>query len=92
MNDILRAMRERALVDPSFRQAILATRNAADPLTALCELAQANGFNLTLADIISDGEEFSCNQTKSPTAATPCPTIALTIPTRCFCCRCKTSF
>ena len=61
MNDILRAMRERALVDPSFRQAILATRNAADPLTALCELAQANGFNLTLADIISDGEEFSCN-------------------------------
>ena len=36
MNDILRAMRERALVDPSFRQAILATQNAADPLTALC--------------------------------------------------------
>ena len=33
MNDILRAMRERALVAPSFRQAILATRNAADPLT-----------------------------------------------------------
>ena len=55
MNDILRAMRERALVDFSFRQAILATRNAADPLAALCELAQANGFNLTLADIISDG-------------------------------------
>ena len=80
MNDILRAMRERALVAPSFRQAILATRNAADPLTALCELAQANGFNLTLADIISDGE------------ATPCPTSALTIPTRCFCCRCKTPF
>ena len=65
MNDILRAMRERALTDAAFRQAILATQNAADPLTALCELAQANGFNLTLADIISDGEEFSCNQTKS---------------------------
>lgn len=55
MNDILRAMRKRALVDFSFRQAILATRNAADPLTALCELAQVNGFNLTLAEIISDG-------------------------------------
>ena len=56
MNDILCAMRERALTDAAFRQAILATQNAADPLTALCELAQANGFNLTLADIISDGE------------------------------------
>ena len=49
MNDILRAMRERALVDFSFRQAILATRNAADPLTALCELAQANGFGRLVA-------------------------------------------
>ena len=92
MNDILRAMRERALTDAAFRQAILATQNAADPLTALCALAQANGFNLTLADIISDGEEFSCNQTKSTNVATRCPTIVLTIPTKCFCCRCKTSF
>ena len=73
MNDILRAMRERALADSSFRQAILATRNAADPLTALCELAQANGFNLTLANIISDGEEFSCNQTKSTNGGNPMP-------------------
>ncbi|MFR5796426.1 MAG: hypothetical protein ACLUI3_13375 [Christensenellales bacterium] len=48
----------------------LATRNAADPLT-LCELAQANGFNLTLANIISDGEEFSCNQTKSTNGGNP---------------------
>ena len=34
MNDILRAMREHALTDAAFRQAILATQNAADPLTA----------------------------------------------------------
>ena len=73
MNDILRAMRERALVDSAFRQAILATRDAADPLTALCDLAQANGFSLTLADIISDGEEFSCNQTKSTNGGNPMP-------------------
>ncbi len=92
MNDILRAMREHALTDAAFRQAILATQNAADPLTALCELAQANGFNLTLADIISDGEEFPATRRNPPTAATQCPTIVLTIPTKCFCCRCKTSF
>ena len=97
MNDILRAMREHALTDAAFRQAILATQNAADPLTALCELAQANGFNLTLADIISDGEdilipgimehieragvhsgdsdgeEFSCSQTKSTNGGNPMP-------------------
>ena len=42
-------------------------------MTALCELAQANGFNLTLADIISDGEEFSCNQTKSTNGGNPMP-------------------
>ena len=73
MNDILRAMREHALTDAAFRQAILATQNAADPLTALCELAQATGFNLTLADILSDGEEFSCHQTKSATGGNPMP-------------------
>ena len=73
MNDILRAMREHALTDAAFRPAILATQNAADPLTALCELAQANGFSLTLADIISDGEEFSCNQTKSTNGGNPMP-------------------
>ena len=37
MNDILRAMRERALIDPSFRRAVLATAESADPLAALCD-------------------------------------------------------
>lgn len=73
MNDILRAMRERALTDPAFRQAILATAENPDPLAALCDVAQKNGFRLTLADIISDGEEFSCNQTKSTNGGNPMP-------------------
>ena len=73
MNDILRAMRERALLDPAFRAAILETAHQADPLSALCDLAQKNGFPLTLADIISDGEEFSCNQTKSTNGGNPMP-------------------
>mgnify|MGYP002544609925 CR=1 FL=1 len=41
--------------------------------SAFLALAQANGFNLTLADIISDGEEFSCNQTKSTNGGNPMP-------------------
>lgn len=73
MNDILRAMRERALIDPSFRQAVLSTAESVDPLAALCDVAQQNGFDLTLADIISDGEEFSCNQTKSTNGGNPMP-------------------
>ena len=35
--------------------------------------ASARRFNLTLADIISDGEEFSCNQTKSTNGGNPMP-------------------
>ena len=35
--------------------------------------AKLNPINLTLADIISDGEEFSCNQTKSTNGGNPMP-------------------
>lgn len=73
MNDILLAMRERALMDSAFRKAILATAENPDPLAALCDVAQQNGFNLTMADIISDGEEFSCNQIKSTNGGNPMP-------------------
>lgn len=73
MNDILLAMRTRALEDDIFRSAVLATKSAEDPLTALCSLAQKEGFSLTIADIISDGEEFSCNQTKSTNGGNPMP-------------------
>ena len=51
MNDVLRAMRERALIDPAFRRAILETAENPEPLAALCDVAQKNGFHLTLADI-----------------------------------------
>jgi hypothetical protein len=73
MNDILIAMRERAHVDEAFRLALLKTRDAADPLLALCTLAQQNGYALSLGDIISDGEEFCCNQMKSTNGGNPMP-------------------
>lgn len=73
MNDVLLALRELALSDASFRDALLQTRNAADPLSALCDFACKNGFPLTLGDVISDGEEFSCNQTKSTNGGNPHP-------------------
>ncbi|MDO4741222.1 MAG: Nif11-like leader peptide family natural product precursor, partial [Eubacteriales bacterium] len=73
MNDILIALRDRALADPAFRQGLLATRSASDPLLALCEFASSHGYPLDLGDIISDGEEFCCNQMKSTNGGNPMP-------------------
>ncbi|MBQ2833420.1 MAG: hypothetical protein IJN79_01050 [Clostridia bacterium] len=73
MNDILIALRDRALRDESFRLALLATRTAEDPLSALCDFAVAHGYPLSIGDIISDGEEFCCNQMKSTNGGNPMP-------------------
>lgn len=73
MNDTLRAIREQALKDEAFRQALLSTRAEEDPLGALCALAQRYGYPLSMGDIISDGEEFACNQMKSTNGGNPMP-------------------
>ena len=73
MNDTLLALRERALRDEAFRLALLHTKGASDPLDALCRLASENGFPLSVFDVIADGEEFSCNQTKSTNGGNPLP-------------------
>ena len=73
MNDILKAMRDRAHRDEAFRQGLLNTRKANDPLLALCDFACANGYPLSLGDVISDGEEFACNQMKSTNGGNPMP-------------------
>ena len=73
MNETLLQLRERALLDDAFRRQLLETRNAADPLLALCDFATANGYPLSLGEIISDGEEFCCNQMKSTNGGNPMP-------------------
>lgn len=73
MNETLRALRERALREPAFRQALLDTRDSDDPLEALCAFASASGYPLTPGEIISDGEEFACNQMKSTNGGNPMP-------------------
>lgn len=73
MNETLLQLRERALRDDAFRRQLLETRNAADPLLALCDFATANGYPLSLGEIISDGEEFCCNQMKSTNGGNPMP-------------------
>lgn len=73
MNETLRALRERALRDLQFRQALLRTRESDDPLESLCAFAVAHGYTLTPGDVISDGEEFACNQMKSTNGGNPMP-------------------
>lgn len=73
MNDMLRAMRDRALSDPAFRRALLLTRQADDPLSALCAFACEHGYTLSLVDVVGDGEEFACNQAKSTNGGNPMP-------------------
>ena len=73
MNDMLIAMRERALADSAFRAALLKTREADDPLSALCDFACANGYPLSAMDVIAGGEEFACNQMKSTNGGNPMP-------------------
>ncbi len=65
MNPAMEQMARRAKTDTAFRQKLLDTRSQTDPLAAFCRCAQAEGYDLTIGDIISDGEEYSCNQLKS---------------------------
>lgn len=73
MNEMMRALRDKALTDPLFRQALLDTRNARDPLSALCDFATASGFPLTIDEVINSGEEFADNQMKSTNGGNPMP-------------------
>ena len=73
MNDTLRAMRELALKCDAVRLALLSSRESADPLEAFCAAAASYGFSLTPGELISDGEEFSSNQTKSTNGGNPMP-------------------
>ena len=73
MNDTMRALRDRALMDPAFRQALLDTRKADDPLSVFCALATQSGYPLTVDEVISCGEEFADNQMKSTNGGNPMP-------------------
>ena len=41
-----------------MREKLLATRNSANPIADLCAIASANGFPMTVMDIVNQGEEF----------------------------------
>ena len=59
MNNSLTMLLEKAAKDKALTERIYATRNDRNPVNALCELATAEGFPITAAELLYEGEE-SC--------------------------------
>lgn len=59
MNDSLTGLLEKARNDSELKDRICATRSDKNPVNALCALATAEGFPITAAELINEGES-SC--------------------------------
>lgn len=59
MKDSLTGLLEKAKNDSSLKERIYATRSDKNPVNALCVLSTAEGFPITAAELIEDGEQ-SC--------------------------------
>lgn len=59
--------------DESLRQALLATRQTAEPLEEFCALAQKAGVELAAGELFTVGMEYSDNQCKSTNGGNPSP-------------------
>lgn len=56
MNDSLTMLLEKAKNDKELKERIYATRSDQNPVNALCVLATAEGFPITAAELIDEGE------------------------------------
>lgn len=56
MNDSLTLLLEKAKNDKLLKERIYATRSDRNPVNALCELSTAEGFLITAAELIDEGE------------------------------------
>lgn len=57
MNDSLTMLLEKAKNDKDLAERIYATRGGENPVNALCALAAAEGFPISAAELLYDGEE-----------------------------------
>ncbi len=56
--DKLEVLLEKARADEELKQRLLDTRDAEDPLSAFCAIAAENGVDVSVMDIVNQGEEF----------------------------------
>lgn len=65
MDDIFGKLYKLAKNDKAVLDALFETYNADDPLDEFCKYVKTLGFDITIGDIITMGEEYTCNQMKS---------------------------
>ncbi len=56
--DKLELLLGKAKNDENLKTSLLNTRTAGDPLAAFCKIATENGVELSVMDIVNQGEEF----------------------------------
>ena len=78
MNTFLKLEKLTALAkaDEHLRQALLATKEAEEPLLDFCFLAQKAGVDLSVGELFAVGEEYCDNQCKSTNGGNPSPYTA----------------
>ena len=56
--DKLEILLNKAKADAELKQRLLDTRKADDQLSEFCRIAQENGIDVSVMDIVNQGEEF----------------------------------
>ena len=56
--DKLEILLEKANADEGLKKRLLDTRNAKDQLSEFCRIAQESGVDISVMDIVNQGEEF----------------------------------
>ena len=84
MNDSLTFLLEKSKNNKELTERIYATQNGRNPVNALCELATAEGFPITAAELLYDGEETCAAMCRSVKAVELIHRTAGTMFTRCF--------
>ena len=70
---IMSLITQRAKQDDKLRERILRTADSNDSLNDFCKIAQEEGFDISVGDILTIGEEYSDNQCKSTNGGNPNP-------------------
>ena len=58
ITDKLEILLEKANADEGLKKRLLDTRNAKDQLSEFCRIAQESGVDISVMDIVNQGEEF----------------------------------
>ncbi len=65
INDVFDGIYEKAKKDKSIKRDLMEIYQSNDALTGFCEYAKRLGYDIAPGDILTAGEEYSCNQLKS---------------------------